>query len=570
MVLDEVHLLYNNQRGLMVAVLLHRLRKRIATPLQVAAISATVGDLGDTREFLLGADAEADLLPFSGARTLDGDIRSVGSLVELRELVEKLMKPSRRKLLIFANSRRETEEIAGELKASPTLDKLVVTHHSSLSPEARERVEQWFATANKGVCVSTSTLEMGIDIGDIDAVVLFGPTNSIESLLQRIGRGNRRANKTNAICISRDGYGSVRESALFSTMLGLASDGRMPNQVPFELFGAIAQQCLVILLQHKGGFTMIRDILEEVAYRPGLSRKLLESILSELATHDLIQSHGFKNRYGASDGLWELSDKNLVWGNFPLGGQTIDLMHAGRHIGSIPRANLMRLGRGSVFRFGGSRYRVSGLLENQLRVDHAPGKGGEVSLIFGSSGRGSLESFVTGALWSWIFNVSEPTSFMQAAEWSRVNGVLDWVRRQVKQDDLLYSTCDRGVRYFTFGGATLNRVVLGFFEIEGESDDLSILVPSPLEWSRLPVLCSDLVLPAERSFVSPNQQTIFQQFLPLELQRREWMEAWLKDRDAQATLLRLRRSQQRSVPPQLFAPFLSSRVPQMTAGFPTL
>ena len=232
-------------------------------------------------------------------------------------------------------------------------------------------------------------------------------------------------------------------------------------------------------------------------------------------------------------------------------------MHAGRHIGSIPRANLMRLGRGSVFRFGGSRYRVSGLLENQLRVDHALGKGGEVPLIFGSSGRGSLEGFVTGALWSWIFNVSEPTSFMQAAEWSRVNGVLDWVRRQVKQDDLPYSTCDRGVRYFTFGGATLNRVVLGFFEIEGKSDDLSILVPSPLEWSRLPVLCSDLVRAAERSFVSSNQQTMFQQFLPLELQRREWMEAWLKDRDAQATLLRLRGSQQRSVPPQLFAPFRS-------------
>lgn len=557
-VLDEVHLLYNNQRGLMVATLLHRLRRRLPHDLQVAAISATVGDLGDIRSFLLGSDADADLLPFSGSRALDGDVRAVSSMSEVRHLVERLMKPNRRKLLIFANSRRETEEIAGELKSSPTLEKLVVTHHSSLSPEARESVEHWFSTAVKGVCVSTSTLEMGIDIGDIDAVLLYGPTSSIESLLQRVGRGNRRAKKTNAICLSRDGFGSIRESALFSAMLRLAAEGRMPDQAPFDLFGAIAQQCLVTLLQHEGGFTMIREIVEEVACRVDLSRHLIESILAELATHDLVQRHGFKNRYGAADGLWELSDKNLVWGNFPLAGQSIDLVHSGRHIGSIPRANLMRLGRGSTFRFGGSRYRVSGLIENQLRVESAPGKGGETSLVFGSSGRGGLETFVAGALWSWIFQVSKPTSFMQDAEWKRVEGIVDAIRERVSFGDLPHAKTDQGIRYFTFGGTTLNRVILSFFGIDGEADDLSILVSDQLDWTRLPTTCKKLSKAAELSFASSNQQTMFQQFLPLELQRREWMEAWLKDRDAQMTLERLSRSQRRSVESKLFMPFLSS------------
>lgn len=556
-VLDEVHLLYNNQRGLMVAVLLHRLRLLLAHNLQVAAISATVGDLGDIRSFLLGPESEADLLPFIGTRTLDGDIRLATSLPEVRELVEKVMKPSRRKLLIFANSRRDTEEIAGELKTNPSLEKLVVTHHSSLSPDAREGVEQWFAAAPKGVCVSTSTLEMGIDIGDIDAVLLYGPTTTIESLLQRVGRGNRRANKTNAICISRDGYRSIRESALFSTMLGLAAEGRMPNQAPFELFGAIAQQCLVTLLQHEGGFTMVREILEQVGHRPDYDRELIDAILAELATHDLIQRHGFKNRYGAADALWELSDKNLVWGNFPLAGQNIDLMHAGRHIGSIPRANLMRLGRGSVFRFGGSRYMVSGIIENQLLVEIASGKGGETSLVFGSSGRGGLETFIAGALWKWIFDVSEPTSFMQKGEWARVAGVLDAIRDQVGVGDLPYATDEQGIRYFTFGGATLNRVVLSFFGIEGEASDLSILAPKALDWSRLPVSCLELAQAAERSFASSNQQTMFQQFLPLDLQRREWMEAWLKDRDTEASLKRLSAAKSRAVGYTTFQPFLT-------------
>jgi ATP-dependent Lhr-like helicase len=556
-VLDEVHLLYNNQRGLMVAILLHRLRRNLGHDLQVAAISATVGDLGDIRSFLLGSEADADLLPFGGSRTLDGDVSVPESLAGVRELVEKLMKPGRRKLLIFANSRRETEELAGELKTCPTLERLVVTHHSSMSPDAREGVEHWFSSADQGVCVSTSTLEMGIDIGDIDAVMLYGPPTSIESLLQRIGRGNRRAHKTNAICISRDRHGSVRESALFSAMLGLAAEGRIPDQAPFELFGAVAQQCLISLLQHQGAFTMIRDILDQVAYRPDLTRELIESILAELSSHGLIQRHDYKNRYGAADGLWDLCDKNIQWGNFPLGSQTIDLVKGGRIIGSIPRANLMRLGRGSVFRFGGSRYRVSALVENQLRVETATGKGGEVSLIYGSQGKGGVSSFVANALWSWIFGISESTAFMQKAEWNRVAPVLEPIRANLCLTDLPFAEEGGKIRYYTFGGETLNRVLLSFFGLPGESCGLSILLPAEVDWSRVPTTCEALSNAAAQSFASSNQQTIFQQFLPVDLQRREWMEAWLNDRDAQKALERLARSRNQLVPVSIFSPFLN-------------
>lgn len=556
-VLDEVHLLYNNQRGLMIAILLHRLRKLVGYEPQFAAISATVGDLDGIRSFLFGSDTDADLLPFSGARILDGDVRVTRSLAELRKLVVRLMKSTQRKLLIFANTRRETEEIAGALKRSSALEHLVVTHHSSLSGNAREDIEKWFSSANKGVCVSTSTLEMGIDIGDIDAVVLYGPTESIESLLQRVGRGNRRAMKTNAICISRDENKSIRESAVLSTMLGLAAEGRMPNQAPFDLFGAIAQQCLVILLERQGGYTLVSEFHEQTNYRAGLTRQIVESILSELASNGLVQRHGFKNRYGATDQLWELYEKNLVWGNFPIAGQTVDLMHAGRHIGSISRSNLMRLAPGSVFRFGGSMYRFLRMIENHVRVELASGTGGETPLVFGGTGRTGLETFVSRALWSWIFQVSECLSYMQAAEWERVCKVVDTIRKRVSYDALPYSRVDGGYKYFTFGGATLNRVILSFFETEGEVTDLSLVVPVQIDWSQLPSTCLDLTRAAERSFASSNRQTIFQQFLPLELQKREWMEAWLKDRDAEDCLRKMRTAQLNQVDPSTFEPFLA-------------
>lgn len=331
-VLDEVHLLYNNQRGLMIAVLLHRIGKTLDHPLQIAALSATVGSLDDIRTFIMGEQGDADTLGFPGARTIDGAIRPTPSEEHVARLVERLMKAPRRKLLLFVNSRREAEDLAAEMKATPALTDLVVNHHSSLSTDARETVESWFGGTDRAVCISTSTLEMGIDIGDIDAVLLYGPPPSVESLLQRIGRGNRRSNKTNVICLSRDAGGSIRESAVFSTMLGLAAEGRMPGRGPFRLFGAVAQQCLSVVLREEGAFTAISDLCGEVGYRADLDRPMVEEILDELEQQEFLQRHGFKNRFGATDRLWELKEKNLIWGNFPLAGQTMDLECGGRII----------------------------------------------------------------------------------------------------------------------------------------------------------------------------------------------------------------------------------------------
>jgi ATP-dependent Lhr-like helicase len=556
-VLDEVHLLFNTQRGQMVAILLHRLKRAISEPIQIAAISATVSDLADLRDFLLGSHEKVDLLPFPRGRILDGDVRRVGNLRDVGDLVVRLMRPGRRKLLIFANSRRETEEIAGELKDRVELENLIYTHHSSLSPDVRERVEQGFAASPKAVCVSTSTLEMGIDIGDIDAVILYGPTHSIESLLQRVGRGNRRSNKTNAICLSRDGTRSVRESALFSTMLSLAADGGMPDKGPAQLYGAVTQQCLIKILENEGAYTMIRDIFEDVGYCESVQRPIIEAILAELAEKEFVQHHGFKNRYGAGDALWELRDKHLIWCNFPLGSQTIDLVSQGRIMGSIPRANLMRLTPGSVLRFGGARFRVIGSFDNQLRVEKAPGSGSETSLIFGTRGQGGIEAFLAQSLWTWLFQASAQNSFMASAEWERVWPFIEVIRGQVKEDDLPFTTTTAGYRYYTFGGVTVNRVALGFFGVQGEVDDLSIVVPSPLDWGRLPTTCAELGDVASRTFVPSDHQTIFQQALPIDLQRQEWLEGWLKDRDAQKVLCRLQKGHLQAVDSEPFDPLFT-------------
>lgn len=556
-VLDEVHLLYNNQRGQMVAILVHQVRKISKHQLQIAALSATVGRLEDIRSFMIGDSAEADLLAFPGARRIDGDIRVTNTETATIDLLERLMKAPQRKLLVFLNSRSEAEKIVGALKARPGLEDLVLAHHSSLSPESREQVERRFESESRAICVSTSTLEMGIDIGDIDAVVLYGPPMSIESMLQRIGRSNRRSNKTNVICLSRNSGGPIRELAMFSSMLSLAAAGRMPSQEPFLLFGAVGQQCLCKIVQDEGAFTRIADVCEDVSYRPDLDRARVEQILEALEEQEFLQRHGFKNRFGATEKLWDLQNKNLIWGNFPLGGQTIDLVNNGRFLGTIPRANLMRLGKGSAFRFGGSRYVVTGLLDRELRVKTASGNVGEVPLIFGKGSSDGLDAFMADSLWRWLFSVDESSAFMHPGTWGLIESFIEKLRQLIGPEDLPWSESKQGVRYFTFAGITVNRVILSWLGLNPEgADDLSLIVPKTMDWYKLPTTLDLLLGAAERCFATSDRQTIFQQALPLELQKMEWVETWLKDGDAASVLQRLASSNQVQVPRELFSGLL--------------
>jgi len=101
------------------------------------------------------------------------------------------------KILIFSNSRKRVDVLTKifSSKLRP-FGYEVRAHHGSLSKSERESTEYLAQTLQKIIICATSTLEIGIDIGDIDLIVLDGPPPDISALLQRIGRGNRRTNTT--------------------------------------------------------------------------------------------------------------------------------------------------------------------------------------------------------------------------------------------------------------------------------------------------------------------------------------------------------------------------------------
>ncbi len=123
--------------------------------------------------------------------------------IDLNDFSKLINKIKNKKILIFVNSRAGAENIHYELVNNSHYQNVFI-HHSSIDRDRREESEKKFKEAQTGIMISTTTLELGIDIGNIDTVIQEGPPPNISSFLQRIGRSGRRSKIQRAIIIAQD------------------------------------------------------------------------------------------------------------------------------------------------------------------------------------------------------------------------------------------------------------------------------------------------------------------------------------------------------------------------------
>lgn len=230
-VLDEIHLLDGTSRGEQVRWLLERLRRlrghavqqgwSSASQFQTVALSATVAAPTDVAGAYLGA--QRMIIEVPGSRPIDtvsAPCASPGVEDAVLAHLDGLSRPE--KVLVFCNARHRVDDLVVTLRAQlGALNYTVRAHHGSLSQAEREGTEAAVRRESRIVVVATSTLELGIDIGDIDLVVLDGPPPDTSSLLQRIGRGNRRSESTRVMACS----GSLAETLIHAAMIEAARDG---------------------------------------------------------------------------------------------------------------------------------------------------------------------------------------------------------------------------------------------------------------------------------------------------------------------------------------------------------
>jgi ATP-dependent Lhr-like helicase len=549
-VIDEVHLVYNTQRGLHLSILLQRLQDRLGKPFQWAALSATIGDLSDVHGFLTGGGETPVFLSYPSHRMIDAQIRHVTDEAGFLDLIRTLTDGRQTKLLVFANSRRECERLAGTIQDDPSLRHAVFAHYSSLSPEVRLDTERKFAASDTAICLATSTLELGIDIGDIDAVLLWGVPCGVESFLQRIGRGNRRAHKTNAVCLVPDTSESVGWDALrFASLVDAARKGELPRRRPYELYGAVAQQMLNVIASDSGRFTRTADLCQLVRHKPHLMRPTVEPILAELAANGLLKAHGFKNQYGAEEPLHKLVDLQMIYGNFGAGSQTVDLYHGAKRLGDVPASNLLRIVQGSAVRFAGKCWRVQKASREAILLQ--PARPGHAMDFTYMSGGARTDGHVANRAWQLLHADQFPEDLLKSSLRRSLVEARAKLRAACTINQIPYVRSAEGFRYFTFAGYLVNKAVgLISRKASFKAGDASLLVPSPIDWTTIPSepAAYEGVFPS--LFEASPERSLYQALLPPELQLREHLEEWLKDQTVADALLRLVGSSATSVDAQ--------------------
>ncbi len=224
-VIDEVHQFYKTHRGYQLLVLLERLKRRTKSPLQRILLSATVAQPALMAQWFQGSDEGFEIVQIKGGRLLEMSLdlhtaEGGAAFKEGRNLVD-LIKPillDHKKVILFANSRNECDWLYWKLSMEKEqLPTEIFLHYSTLDKEYRETVEREFQKAHSALCIATSTLELGIDIGDVDAIVMYGAPASVSSFVQRVGRGNRRSTTSYV-------YGICRDYHINGTPLGAEHD----------------------------------------------------------------------------------------------------------------------------------------------------------------------------------------------------------------------------------------------------------------------------------------------------------------------------------------------------------
>ena len=193
-VIDEVHALAGNKRGADLALSLERLEMLSRRPPQRIGLSATCAPLSTAAGYLAGVDracaiaATADHAPWDLAVEPVPGEEGPGFIRRVIERIEPDLK-DQRTTLIFTNTRSLAERLTWSLRRRlPDWDEQIAVHHSALSGPRRRRVERWLKQGRLRVAVSSTSLELGVDIGTVDQVILIHPPGSAVRFSQRVGR----------------------------------------------------------------------------------------------------------------------------------------------------------------------------------------------------------------------------------------------------------------------------------------------------------------------------------------------------------------------------------------------
>ncbi|WP_300671064.1 DEAD/DEAH box helicase [Soonwooa sp.] len=347
-VIDEIHNFLGSDRGLQLQSLIHRLQQKSSKKVSVVGLSATVSDVNQYEELktFFGDPINTKIIRDITPKPINADFRYFDSQsTELPlDLLKDLYKETRDcKALVFPNARGRVEEVAVKLKKIS--EKIgghqnYFSHHSAVDKETREYVEFFAKNTNQqNFTIScTSTLELGIDIGNVDKVVQIDATHSIASLIQRIGRSGRREGKSsNLVLYSTDSWSFLQSLASWLLYQEHFIEPVFITEKPYDVLlhqilsivkssSGIEIEKIYLQISNNPAFLKISkdEILSLISHLIGLNflEKIGNEIILGIDAEPLVNSKDFYSLFKTDTFLKVVNSGNKI-GELPLSSQLI-------------------------------------------------------------------------------------------------------------------------------------------------------------------------------------------------------------------------------------------------------
>jgi ATP-dependent Lhr-like helicase len=497
-VLDELHALVTSKRGDLLSLGLARLFT-LAPDLTTVGLSATVAEPDDLRRFLVPqpaqGDALADLVVTEAGAAPDVSMLDTAqhlpwaghsshhAIGEIYDLIKR-----HKTTLVFVNTRSQAESIFQELWRINEDTLAIALHHGSLDVAQRRKVEQAMTTGRLRAVVCTSSLDLGVDWGDIDLVINVGAPKGASRLLQRIGRANHRMDEpSRGVLVPANRFEVIECRAALGAVVDNAQD------TPPARTGA-----LDVLAQHVLGAACGEPILADELFAEvrsaapyaGVTRADFDAVLDFVATggYALKAYERFAKIRQGKDDRWRVSHP-MIAQRYRMNVGTIveadmikvrlvrsraskTVQRGGRLLGQVEEYFIETLTPGDTFVFAGEILRYEALVEDEAYVSRAASEDPKVPAYEG--GKFPLSIYLADRVRQ-IF--ADPSTWRalpdQVREWLEIQ---EWRSLLPGRSDLLVETFPRADKHY---------VVCYPFEGRLAHQTLGMLLTRRLERARL-------------------------------------------------------------------------------------
>jgi len=398
-IVDEIHAVAPNKRGSHLAISLERLAALCGGRLLRIGLSATQKPIEAMARFLAGPSAEFRIIDTGHRRARDLALEVPSSPLEavmsgevwqqvydrLAELIE-----GHRTTLVFVNTRRLAERVTRQLSERLGAER-VTAHHGSLAKEQRFDAEQRLKAGALKALVATASLELGIDIGDVDLVCQLGSPRSIASLLQRVGRSGHAVAGTpkgRLFPLSRDEL--VECAALIDSVRRGELDRLVIPEQPLDV---LAQQIVAEVAAQEWNADELYALIRRAWPYRALPREDFTALVAMLAD-------GFSTRRGRRGALIHYDAVNqklrgrrgarltalTSGGTIPDNADYQVLLEPENQIiGTVNEDFAVESMVGDIFQLGNAAYRVMRVERGTLRVEEAPGMAPNIPFWLGEA-----------------------------------------------------------------------------------------------------------------------------------------------------------------------------------------